>query len=200
LATFEKELTIVQKLVDANPAVSNFQRDLADCHRCIGWLHALQKQFGEAFTALDRAVALCEKLTRDTPTNVDYTVCLGSSHACRGVARVRAGQPAEAAADLRQAVELLVKNPADLLERRLERSRSLALLAALGAEPKSGVTTAEAKAFAEQSVAALRDAVGAGWGQPDRLKETDFDALRDRDDFKKLVAESEKAAKARASP
>jgi hypothetical protein len=51
------------------------------------------------------------------------------------------------------------------------------------------VTAAEAATFADQAVAALRDAMSAGWNRPDELKEPDFDALRGRDDFRKLVAE-----------
>lgn len=42
---------------------------------------------------------------------------------------------------------------------------------------------------------ALRDALSAGWGWLDELKEPDFDAPRGRDDFKKLLAEQ--GAKAR---
>ena len=76
----------------------------------------------------------------------------------------------------------------------------LALRAGLGGEANSGVTKAEAAAFADQSVAALRDAFSAGWGWPDELKEPDFDALRGRDDFRKLVAEVEAKAGPRSSP
>jgi hypothetical protein len=53
------------------------------------------------------------------------------------------------------------------------------------------VTTAEASAFADQAVASLRDAISAGWNNTKVLKEPDFDALRGRDDFKKLLAELE---------
>jgi hypothetical protein len=35
----------------------------------------------------------------------------------------------------------------------------------------------------------LADAVKAGWAQSSELKEPDFDAVRGRDDFRKLVAE-----------
>jgi hypothetical protein len=76
-----------------------------------------------------------------------------------------------------------------------ERSQVLALLAGLGGEKGSGVAPAEAAGFADQAVAALRDAIRAGWGMIDYLKEPDFDALRGRDDFRKLVAEFEGKAK-----
>ena len=60
------------------------------------------------------------------------------------------------------------------------------------------MTKDEAAAFADQAVAALRDAIQAGWNQHDELKEPDFDPLRKREDFQKLLAELE--AKARKSP
>jgi hypothetical protein len=53
------------------------------------------------------------------------------------------------------------------------------------------VTKDEAARFAVQAVTSLRDAISAFRDWPDALKEPDFDALRGRDDFKKLVAELE---------
>jgi hypothetical protein len=81
-------------------------------------------------------------------------------------------RPAEAAADLR-------------------RTRVLALLAGLGGNAKSGVTAAEAKTFADQFVAPAV-VVQLGWALPSELKEPDLNALRDRTDFQKLVAEVDK--------
>jgi hypothetical protein len=62
------------------------------------------------------------------------------------------------------------------------------------------MTTAEAARFADRSVAALRDAIDAGWAVRDELKEPDFDALRGRDDFRKLVAEVEAKSGPKARP
>jgi hypothetical protein len=53
------------------------------------------------------------------------------------------------------------------------------------------VTQEEARAFADQSVAALAAAVKTGWALKSELKEPDFDALRGRADFQKLLAEVE---------
>jgi hypothetical protein len=76
----------------------------------------------------------------------------------------------------------------------VERSRALALLAGLGGDAKSGVTKDEVRTFADQSFDALADAVKAGWALPCELKAPDFDAVRSRDDFRKLVAEVEAKA------
>jgi serine/threonine protein kinase/tetratricopeptide (TPR) repeat protein len=190
LTEFRKALAINQKLVDANPAVPSYQAGLATAQNNLGRLLARQKHFAEAFTALDAGLAIRQKLALANPNNTQYTNHLGKSHAYRGGARVRApGAPgAEAAADLRRALELWAKIPRLDIETQVERSRALALLAGLAADTKSGVTAAEGAAFADQAVIALRDAISAGWNMPNELKEPDFDALRGRDDFKKLVA------------
>jgi serine/threonine protein kinase/tetratricopeptide (TPR) repeat protein len=192
-----KALAIDLKLSNANPTVPDFQRDLATAHNNLGRLLARQKRFAEAFTHLDGGLAIRQNLAEANPKNTWYTNALGNSHAYRGWALVRSEQPSKAAADLRRAVELWAKAPDT--ETRLERSRTLALLAGLGGDAKTGVTTAEAVAFADQAVAGLRDAINAGWGWPDELKEPDFDALRGRDDFQKLLAEVEARQKARAA-
>jgi hypothetical protein len=77
---------------------------------------------------------------------------------------------------------------------RFEIAKALALLAGLGENAKSGVTAAEAKAFASRAVPALAGAIKAGW-RPlgmDDPKGPDFDALRHREDFQKLLAELDK--------
>jgi tetratricopeptide (TPR) repeat protein/tRNA A-37 threonylcarbamoyl transferase component Bud32 len=196
----QKALVIRQKLADANPMVPQFQRALAQTHNLLGRLLASQKRFAEAFLALDAGLAIRQKLAEADPKNMEYTSDLGYSHAYRGWALVRAGQPSKAAADLRQVVALWAKAKAPNTETRFERSRALALLAGLGGEAKSGVSMAEAAMFADQAVAALRDAISAGWNLPDELKEPDFDAVRGRADFQKLLAELAAKSGAKAKP
>jgi hypothetical protein len=82
-----------------------------------------------------------------------------------------------------------IKNP--LGETRLEQSRALALLAGLQSDAKSGVSAAEAARFADQAAAALRDAVQGGWARRKELKEAEFDAIRKRADFWKVMKELE---------
>ena len=86
------------------------------------------------------------------------------------------------------------------IETRFERSRALALLAGLGGDTKSGVTSEEAKTAADQAVAALADAVKTGWGLPGELKAPEFDVLRPRPEFQKLVAEVEAKAEKPREP
>jgi serine/threonine protein kinase/tetratricopeptide (TPR) repeat protein len=198
LEEYRKALAVRQQLADATPANTGFQNDLATTHNLIGRAQFRQKRFAEALTAIETGLAIRQKLADADVTKTSHSLELGESHAYRGAARVRAGQPAEAAADLRLALALWAKAPHLDIEEQVERSRSLALLAGLGADAKSGVTAAEAETFANQSVAALAAVVKLGWALPSELKEPDFDALRGRVDFQKLLAEVEaKAGKPR---
>ena len=133
---------------------------------------------------------MLQELAEADPKNTEYANYLGYSHTYRGWALVRSGQPFKAAADLRRAVDLWAKVPALDIEARFERSRALVLLAGLGGDAKSGVTKAEAAAFVDQAVAALREAIKAGWNG-NELKEPDFNPLRGREDFQELLTELE---------
>jgi hypothetical protein len=47
---------------------------------------------------------------------------------------------------------------------------------------------------------ALRDAISAGWNEPNELKEPDFDALRGRAEFQQVLAEVEAKTRPKARP
>jgi tetratricopeptide (TPR) repeat protein len=183
-----------RKLVEANPTVTDFQSTLAESHAQLGRVLARQKRSSEALIHIDAGLAIVLKLSEAEPKNTEYATFLADCHACRGWALVRSGQPSKAAADLRRAVELLGKVTVPDAQARFERSRVLALLAGLGGDAKSGVTTAEAAQFADQAVAALAAVVETGWALPSELREPDFDAVRGRADFQKLFAEVESKA------
>jgi tetratricopeptide (TPR) repeat protein len=191
LEEFQAGLTLIQQLATANPADREHQSDLAWGFNRIGRVHARQKKFTEAFAAFERGLPIVQKLVDADPKNSNYTDVLAAGHAFRGWAHIHSGHPAEAAADLRQAVTLWEKLKDMQSDTHFELSRALALLAGLGAHAKSSVTAADAAQFADQSVAALAEIVNGGWAIPIELKEPEFDAVRSRADFQKLVADVE---------
>jgi tetratricopeptide (TPR) repeat protein len=196
LEEFRKAVAIIQKVADDDPRNPYWKQNLAWLRNNMGRALGRQKRLDEAFAELDASLTAHQQLAESEPDNPLYSRALGWSHGSRGWVRVRAGQPAEAAADLRRALELWAKVPTPDVETQFERARALANLAGLAGDAKSGVTADEAKTFADQSVAALADLVKIGWALPRELEEPDFDALRGRADFQKLVAEVEKAAAA----
>jgi hypothetical protein len=181
-------------VVKANPANSDYQDLLANLHVNIGLSLGRQGQFAAAFVAFEAGLGIRLKVLKTDPQNASHNHNLFIIYTFRGSIKVRAGRPAEAAADLRKALELCAKVPAMDLQSQFERLRTQAILAGLGADAKSGVTKDEAKSFADQSVAALAALLKTGWAIPSELKEPDFDALRGRADFQKLVAQMEAKA------
>jgi tetratricopeptide (TPR) repeat protein len=184
---YKQSRDLLKRLVADNPAVTEYRFELAWVHNHLGLQYAGQGRFTEAIAELDRGLALRQELAAAEPSKALYANHLGYSYAYRGQAHVRAGHPAEAVADLRRAVELWEKEKAPNTETRFERARALARLAGLGADAKSGIRSAEAAGFADRAVAALRDAIKAGWNAHDELKEPAFDALRGRLDFRQLL-------------
>jgi serine/threonine-protein kinase len=196
LAEYRKAVAAFEKTADADldtPWLSN----LAYSHIGIGQAHARERRFAEALAAMDAGLAILERLAQRDQKSADVAGELGYGYALRGLARFRAGSSASAAADLRRAVELRDNfshlddprfSPPDV---RFTLAQTLALLAGLQKDPRAQVTAAEAATFAEQSVAALRDAISAGWADRDQLKQPDFDSVRNRANFQKLVSELE---------
>jgi tetratricopeptide (TPR) repeat protein len=181
---FEAEM-----LIESDPARN--QQIQASIQYLTGRVLAHEGRFEEAFALLNKAQNLYQQLIQADPKNARYVLRLGYSHAFRGAAHVRAGHPAEAAADLRRAVELWAgyKNPDG--EDHFERARALALLAGLGSNAKSGVTKSESATFAGQAVTAVRDSLHAGWVDTGQLNEADFDSIRRRPDLQKVLKELE---------
>jgi tetratricopeptide (TPR) repeat protein len=196
LKEYEAARDLQERLTESNPAVPDYKSELSTTRYQTGRLLARLGQLPEALSYLDSAQAACRQLADAYPLTRHYALRLGYSHAFRGAARARAGRPSEAATDLRRAMELWATNENLDPDDRLEQARALALLSALGSVPNSGVTSVEAAALADQAVAALRKAVQAGWARAGELKEPEFDSLRKREDFQKLVKELETKAAA----
>ena len=69
------------------------------------------------------------------------------------------------------------------IEARYDLARDHALLATAAADPRSGLSAAIAVTEADRAVAALRQAVAAGYGNLDQLRrDPDLLPLRDRDE------------------
>lgn len=191
IQALEKALAIWQKLVEEQPANSEYKIYLATSYNTIGRHYAQDNRFNEAFAALDKGFAIRKQLVGAEPSNFDYLDHLAFSLAYRGWAHLRAGHPADAAIELRRAWEIWEKDNSMNTQSRFESSRVLSLLTGLGIDPNSGVSAAEAAAFADKAIAGLAEVIKTDWVQSDELNEPDFDPLRTREDFRKLIKELE---------
>jgi len=193
LAACQQSLNIKKQLVDANPKVPEYQSALARGYFSLGSTLAKSGQVAKGLATNERGIVICRRGVTNNPTMSDFQSALSYGVRNRtSILNMLARTDNENG--LRQAVELLAKGSAPDTETRFELARALALLAGLGMEVNSGVSAAEAGAFADQAVAALADAVKGGWARRDELKEPEFDLLRTREDFQKLVKELEARA------
>jgi serine/threonine protein kinase/tetratricopeptide (TPR) repeat protein len=98
-------------------------------------------------------------------------------------------------AGCRASAEMLEKrNPTDAVD-IYDTACGRAITALVQARSKEPDAARLAKGEADKAMAWLRKAVAAGWKEAAHMKkDTDLDILRDRDDFKKLMADLEKTS------
>jgi eukaryotic-like serine/threonine-protein kinase len=183
---------ISQKLVDENPGVLLLRVDwlvtslttLVDVVRSRG-------RAAEAKGLYERAIALTEPLVKKDPTNAEHAYVLARSMRRRGLALRDLGDPAGAAADVRRSAALSDGLP-PLSGSEFETACCHAALAVLAGRPGSGISAAEGDKEADRAMKWLGRAVAMGYRNASEIRiESALDALRGREDFKKLVAELE---------
>jgi serine/threonine-protein kinase len=187
-AEHRRALELRKGLADAesgNPgrlrAVGMSLNNLGDLDTEAGRLDAAISRFRESATAHER-------LARDHPNVTDYRNGLAFALTGLGRAHHRAGQPAEAVGPLRRAAALREAIPILTLGARADLARDHALLASAAADPRSGLSAADAVAEADRAMAALGRAVAAGYHDLAQMqRDRDLDPLRGRDDFRLLM-------------
>jgi tetratricopeptide (TPR) repeat protein len=116
VASNRKAVAILQKLADANPAVTQFQRDLAASHNGIGEVLRDMGKLDEALASWRQALAIQQKLADANPAVNQFQSDLAAIHFNIGFVLMVTGKAEEAVASNRKAVAILQKladaNPA----------------------------------------------------------------------------------------
>ena len=148
-------------------------------------------QTERALKLLEEALALQKaKLRPDHPATLDTRLSIAS-------VKVKLGRGAEAAADCRQAAEAFEKlNRTDVVSLyNAARFRALLAAALRGGTP-TAESTKQANEEADRAMTWLKKAVTAGFHDAASMtKDHDLDALRDRDDFKRLLGDLKSGAR-----
>ena len=190
-------LAMVQKLADENPTVSRFRDDLAFSLNHLGDVVRSLGRVAEAIDLYERGITVKERQIRQDSTSMEDRYMLVCLTRRRGLAFRDLGEPARAVTDTRRALGLC-----DLLQPRsswdlFETACCHAALAGLAEPPGSGVSSDEGKAEATTAIKWLLRAVAMGYRNTNELRiESALDPLRNRPDFKKLMAELEKKSPA----
>ncbi len=112
----------LQKLVDDNPAVTEFRSMLAGSQGSFGWLLSSTGKPAEGEAEFRKSLALRQKLADDHPAVTEFRSGLAYSHNDLGVTLRDMGKPVAAAAEFRMGLALAQMladdNPADTGSRR----------------------------------------------------------------------------------
>jgi hypothetical protein len=133
----------------------------------------------EASAALHRSLVIQERLIRDNPTVVQYQNELALNLGNLAKVHQALNQPPRAIQARREWADLVRGNPNALYD----VTCALALTVPLVPGDQKQVLAAEAVQW-------LREAIAAGWHDAVHTsRDSDLDPLRDRDDFRRLLAE-----------
>jgi eukaryotic-like serine/threonine-protein kinase len=182
-------LPILQKMADDNPGKTVFRRRLAYALNSLGDTVRSLGRAAEAKGLYDREIALREPILRGNPTDTVQRYWLVCSIRRRGLTLYDIGDPAGAAADARRALGLCDGLPQS--GRNLfETACCHAQFAGLAGRAGSGVSAAEGEIEAARAMEWLGRALANGYRNTNQIRiESALRPLRDRADFKKLMAE-----------
>jgi serine/threonine protein kinase len=200
-AALERARDMHSLLVETHHKVARYRATLGEIHTSLGDLDRATGRPDEAREEYGRALALCEEVMHSNPKNrTFYTWALATTLRRLGLLDHAAGRFPEAANETRRAIELFegVPNMWNLWVFELACCR--AMQAGLAGKDGSGVPAAAAPAEADKAMDLLHKAVAAGYQNLYDLRtDAGLEPLRQRDDFKKLLAELEAKAKAQTA-
>jgi hypothetical protein len=212
LAAYQKSLALHQRLAKADPQSAQAQRDLMVSFFKVGKLEQQAGEFSKAADWYAKALDIPKRFAKPGVFRNEVGILESRLHFCRAAADALI----DPAAALKQAEELRLPVLAAVtaaLARQKKPDKAIAAADLLAANAKTPghlydaacvyalcmplADKAEAKEKrAARAVELLRQALAKGLKDAAQLKkDTDLDALRERDDFKKFLMEVEAAAR-----
>jgi serine/threonine-protein kinase len=182
-----------QRLVTEHPAVPAYQHELATTLTSLGWLRQKRHELREALELLQQALPHHRAALKAYPGHPEYRTRYRDNREDLGTTQVLLALHAEAAATAEELVQAAVQPSDDYYNASCILSRCVPL-AAKDAKLPEAKRKELSRRYADRALELLKQAVAKGWKDAAHMKkDTDFDPLRQRDDFKQLIAELEKA-------
>ncbi len=191
---YRKSLAIKEKLAAEFPAVPTYRQDLATIHLSLGILFKNIGKQADAEGDYRKAVAIRVKLAAEFPAVPEYRKELAESYLHLGTVLADLGKRSDAEEQYRNALAIQEKLTSDFPDVPSYHQYlpwihyNIACLYAI----TSGKEADKKQEYADRAMESLQKAVKAGYSNAANMaKDTDLDPLRDRADFKKLLAELE---------
>jgi serine/threonine-protein kinase len=176
---------VQEKLVQADPARVEHHNDLGHTLNNLGVILGQLGHLDEALGVLEQAVAE-ERLAFDRmPQAPGYRRALNNAYGSLGEVQRALGHPADAFAPALERRKLWPGNATELVR----VAGDMALTAAKDKDKASPKEQAERQRYADEAIAILRQALEAGYPNPERLEsDPHLASLRSREDFQELIA------------
>ncbi|OJW22696.1 MAG: hypothetical protein BGO49_01595 [Planctomycetales bacterium 71-10] len=192
LPLFERAAREFEAVADAAPSLPGYRfMNISALVNVANELRLLGRP-REALPVCERAAAVAGDFLDDRGSLLLVPMHLGESLRQLAEVRLACGDPAAAAESARRAVEILSEPPPQVVQACYERAAALAVLAGLARTPGSGVAPEEGPPAALAAVAMLRRVYDLGFRNTSALRsETAFAPLRDRPDYRAILADME---------
>ncbi len=183
-------MRISQKPLATDPLRPSFQLDRSRDLILATSIFLRLGRTDEARAALEEAIPILTSLIKRRPDRPEYVAELAHGYLRKGQLRKAAGDTPGAVADWKRAIERY-KTIHSLLSGPQTFQSACCHAALSGAATQPALASAEA----EQAMELLKKATGMSYRSPDTFRtEPALDPLRNRDDFKKLMADLEQRA------
>jgi serine/threonine-protein kinase len=190
----QRATQLIDDLAAANPAVASFQSKRSAVLNDLGRWHREQGRLDEAAALQAKARSIQETLVRDHPEVNGYRWTLANVLRELGWIHRQSGEPEEARRIFERTRSLDEALPPSYADKFCELARDRALLIPLIGWKKSeselnSAERTERDELADAALEALQRAVQGGFRNRDHLeREPDLEAIRTREDFRKLVS------------
>jgi serine/threonine-protein kinase len=194
-AAYRDAVKMCEKLITGSPNVSDYQALLALILSNLGKLAEQQREFAQARQLLQKALlhheAVLKANSQHTAYQEQYRDNLSAlTQTCAGQHDQAAA--VEAATKLR---DLGWNPPGDAYNAACALAQCIAIVE-IDEKANKEERAKQIQFYGDRAMAMLRDAVAKGYKDAAHMKKnTELDSLRSREDFKKLVADLEAAAK-----
>jgi tetratricopeptide (TPR) repeat protein/tRNA A-37 threonylcarbamoyl transferase component Bud32 len=190
---FQDAVNLLQRLAADYPAVSNYANDLAGVLVNQANLKLAAGDFAEARRLLEQALPHHQAALRSNPRDPGYGQYFRNNRWILCQVLVKLADHSAAAATAEELVRLGFDPVGDVYNAACCLAQCVPL-----AEKHDKLSPVQrvdlARRYAERAVVLLRQSVKAGWKDTAHLKkDTDLDPLRQRQDFRALMAELDKA-------
>jgi tetratricopeptide (TPR) repeat protein len=195
LQSYGKARALLLVQAEANRTFRRVSGELASSLEKTGLLLSASGETAKALADCEEALATRQKLCDAQPALHWLRWELAGSHSALGTVQRRAGRPADAAASFRRAIALMEQLPMTTPRNLYLSACCHAQLAGVAAQSGSGLTAEQGAAEAERATATLRKAYARGFGAARLRLDAALDPLRQREDFRKLLADIDAISK-----